>query len=623
MTVRIRTALLMLALSVLLPSVLAAAWLITHIDQAERQAMERGLRDSTRALSSVVGTGEPPGTGLLRLAERQPLPEGWSRSVLDDAGRLVARHPPGSAVVGQPASDALLRIVRGDREGLFQRVLIEGQPVSGYFSTSPQGWVYLTALPQAQFEGLMPGAMWRVTLGALVLMLVAVVGALLVTRGIARPVQSLMVAAQRMRAGQPVQAQHTGIAECDAVQAALAGASQTLRQAHTGLQAEVSQAVAQTRGAEQRVARRQQVEALGRLTSGVAHDVNNLLGVVSNSAHLMQRKVDDEQLHQSLAATLRAVEAGSQLTRHLLRFARRHPSRPVAVDLAVQFAQWQELMRVVLGRRIALSVSVAPGTAPVTVDPAELELSLINLALNARDALPLGGQVWLQARNAGAEEWAPLSGTGVLIALSDDGAGMDESVARHAFEPFFSTKAPGQGTGLGLSQVQAFCEQAGGHARLGSTPGLGTTVSLLLPAARPAGPVGAPWPGQRSDDQRLQGTRLLLVEDNEDLAAVTAALLASYGCQVLQARSAAQALGLVERERPDVVLSDVVMPGEMDGLDLAHRLQQRFPQLPVVLISGYSSALATGQPFTVLRKPCPPDIMVAALADAMAGAGPP
>lgn len=231
--------------------------------------------------------------------------------------------------------------------------------------------------------------------------------------------------------------------------------------------------------------------------------------------------------------------------------------------------------------------------------------------------------MWLQVRNAGADEWAPLPGSGVLISLSDDGAGMDEAVAEHAFDPLFSTKAAGHGTGLGLSQVRAFCEQAGGRARLGSTPGLGTTVSLLLPAARPARAPDPARPGHGPADRRLQGTRLLLVEDNEDLAAVTAALLASYGCQVMQARSAAQALSLVELDRPDVVLSDVVMPGELDGLDLAHRLLERFPDLPVLLISGYSSALATGQPFTVLRKPCPPDILVAALADAMAAASPP
>ncbi|MBL8303929.1 MAG: response regulator, partial [Ideonella sp.] len=264
---------------------------------------------------------------------------------------------------------------------------------------------------------------------------------------------------------------------------------------------------------------------------------------------------------------------------------------------------------------------VAPGTRVVTIDPSELELALINVGLNARDAMPSGGHLWLGARNAERDEVADLPpGDHVLITITDDGHGIDEALAERVFEPFFTTKPMGKGTGLGLSQVHGFCVQAGGTARLASTPGLGTTVTLVLPArdTPAAAPAGVPAEAA-GDTAGLAGKRVLLVEDNEELADVTAALLGTYGSEVRRAASPREALAHLEAGPAfDVVLSDIVMPGDMDGIALARQLRTQRPELPVVLISGYSEALQQAREFTVLRKPTTPQQLVTTLRTALA-----
>ncbi|MDO9314858.1 MAG: hypothetical protein Q7T97_09980 [Burkholderiaceae bacterium] len=212
---------------------------------------------------------------------------------------------------------------------------------------------------------------------------------------------------------------------------------------------------------------RERIEALGRLTGGVVHDFNNLLGVISNSAHLIQRQAPGPELQAPVAATLRAVEAGSRLTQHLMRFASRHPSAPHAVDLSSTLAEADEFLKSMAGRRIELSVAVAPATRPVMVDASALELALTTLTLNARDAMPAGGRLRLHACNAMAEDIDGLpAGDYVLITVDDEG----------------TAAAQGPVPASGLAQVHAFCVRSGGTSRLASTPGFGTTVSMLLPA---------------------------------------------------------------------------------------------------------------------------------------------
>lgn len=349
------------------------------------------------------------------------------------------------------------------------------------------------------------------------------------------------------------------------------------------------------------------LEALGRVTGGISHDFNNILMVVGTSTEVLRRMLEgDPRVDRPLGALQRAVNSGTNLTRQLLAFARRQPLRPQRVDLAARMPEFASLLRSTLGSRVSIVLEVAPDVRPVHVDEAELDLALLNLALNARDAMPSGGQLTIRIDNTDLRPTAesPLEGAFVRIAVADSGEGIAPEHMDRVFEPFWTSKAPGQGTGLGLSQVHAFCEQSGGRALIASTPGQGTTVTLLLPAAgsvpKEAEPFSATLPPPAG-----QG-RILLVEDNADVAASTRSLLQMQGFEVDLATSADEALARLRRGIVwDLVLSDVVMPGEANGLELARILRREAPQLPLVLMTGYTPELAaaTAEGFAVIAKP--------------------
>ena len=589
------------------------------------------LRNGRARLNLVIAV--PPEV-MQRVLDDLGLPGNWVGTVMDNRHQVVARHPGGAAYVGRPATADLRASIGTSNEGEFRSVTLDGVPVQGYFSRTPQGWTYLSASPLGEVTENLPAAVLTVVLAALALLGGAAAGAVVVARGIAGAVESLKRGAQALQADAPVAISPTGIVECDEVAATLARAAQAIANARHELERQVADAVNATRVAEQRVAEAQRIAALGRLTGGVAHDFNNLLGVISNSAHLIERHAQTPALQMPVAATLRAVEVGSHLSQQLLRFGARQPVSPRPIDLARYLPDLLEMLQMVVRKNITVHIEVQRGTHQVKVDLSELELALINLALNARDALPKGGQLWVEARTAADDEIAPLpAGAYVLLTITDDGVGMAEAVAAQVFEPFFTTKDVGQGTGLGLSQVHGFCMQAGGLARMASTPGLGSTVSLLLPASEPAAALAhapaLPIMAAAADHRpqaggALAGTRVLLVEDNNELAEVTGLLLESYGCIVRRASHVEDALAQFHSgDAIDLVLTDVVMPGGRNGIDLAQELRRCRPNLPVVLISGYSAALNRLTGFTVLRKPVAADHLVNTLVAALHGTAPP
>lgn len=390
-------------------------------------------------------------------------------------------------------------------------------------------------------------------------------------------------------------------------------ATVALRNARNSLQImeSLGREIETRRRAEEALLQAQKLEALGRLTGGVAHDFNNALMVISNNLHLLRRSVPEAATKQ-LESISRAVKSATNLTRQLLAFSRRQPLVAEQVVLQEKLPSIKDLIGPALGSRIRLDVSVALDTAPVTLDMAELELALLNLAINARDAMPQGGSLSIHARNAAKEEAGRAEVPMVLIDVFDTGTGIAPELLNKVFEPFFTTKPVGEGTGLGLSQVYGMCQRLNGRAEIYSEVGVGTRIRLLIPSSQ----------SQEANEEVASPTlsplnrSLLLVEDNDDVAASLIPILESLGCSVTHVDRADKAKVLLEQGmRPAIVLSDVVMPGQMNGVGLANYIREAWPDQPLLLMTGYAEQLdhIKGLGFSVLPKPSTPEMLHAAL----------
>jgi len=386
--------------------------------------------------------------------------------------------------------------------------------------------------------------------------------------------------------------------------------------------------VARRETAEAALKQAQRLEALGQLTGGVAHDFNNLLMVVSGNAEMLRRSLPpDAKSIRALAGLETVVQRGIGLTRALLSFSRQQAHETRSIDRAGRIAGLQSVRRSSVRGDIALEVDMPVGLWPIKIDQGELELALLNLAVNARDAMTGGGALRFVARNESFRKPnnLDLEGDFVALTVSDTGAGIPTDILPRVFEPFFTTKQVGKGTGLGLSQVYGFARQAGGLATIESSIGRGTAVTLYLPRsleppeAPPSVEVAAP------PAPAAAALRVLLVEDNAEVAQTASALLDELGYRVEHApdAEAARKLLLAAPQRFDLVLSDVVMPGAENGLDLARWIKREYGDgLPVVLASGYSdqAADAAAEGFTLLRKPYGLSRLESALAEVRRGA---
>jgi len=345
------------------------------------------------------------------------------------------------------------------------------------------------------------------------------------------------------------------------------------------------------------------MEALGTLVGSVAHDFNNLLMILAANVQIARRR-GAPGLDRELSAMERALKSGQSLTRQLLGVARKQPLRNETVALERWLPACRDLLRASLGAKVSLVMDIGAGVWPMRVDVAELELALINIAVNARDAMPNGGRFTVRATNITFrhEDGFPLTGDFVQVSLEDTGAGMAPEVLARAFEPLFTTKAKGMGTGLGLPQVFAFCERSGGLAAIDSAVGAGTSVRLYLPRASDESAVDTPVETDAEHQGALHGLRILLVEDNEEVAAGTEALLQMMGHQVTCVFNADMGLRLLrdayaQRARTgepvpfELVLSDIHMPGALNGIDLAEAIRTLDVTLPVILVTGYAEEL--------------------------------
>ena len=359
---------------------------------------------------------------------------------------------------------------------------------------------------------------------------------------------------------------------------------------------------------EEQVRASQKMEAIGRLAGGISHDFNNLLTVILSYAQLIEEAVGVNGVVSADVLELRrASERAGELTRQLLAYSRQQLLKPTTLDLDRVVSDMGTMLRRVIGEDIALTLVPGPRAATVRADAGQIEQVIVNLAVNARDAMPSGGTLTITAkpvvlRGKASEEG--LNGDFVAIRVADTGSGIPADVLPRVFEPFFTTKDVGKGTGLGLSQVYGFAHQSGGAATIASSARRGTVVTLFLPRTWEA-------PAQPQEQSAVVGPKrhagtVLLVEDNAEVAEVGKAYLEELGYKVKQAASAQAGLDFVERERDiDVVFSDILMPGGMNGLELADAIRQRFPHVIVLLTTGYSSSAqdAVRQGFAVLQKP--------------------
>ena len=374
------------------------------------------------------------------------------------------------------------------------------------------------------------------------------------------------------------------------------------------------------RHAEAALRQTQKMESIGQLTGGVAHDFNNLLSVFATGLQLLERNVTGEQRQRVFDGMRRAVARGTGLTRHLLAFSRRTPVNPESIDIASHLKGMREMLDGSLGGHIHIEMKFGDEVWPVEIDAGEMELAVLNLCLNARDAVAGGGTVIIAAENVVIEEERGSQKQCVKLSVTDTGCGMPPDVLSRAFEPFFTTKDVGKGSGLGLPQVYGFAHQSGGQVTIDSEVGVGTIVTLLLPrslhdpveSVRAADSSGVPVP--RSDGARRG--HVLLVEDDQEVSALTREMLNSLGFAVTHVTGAEAALGALANARAvDAVLSDIMMPGGVSGLELAREISRRHPTLPIILTTGYVEAAARMKDgeFHLLLKP----YSLEALADAL------
>jgi signal transduction histidine kinase/ActR/RegA family two-component response regulator len=492
-------------------------------------------------LTGVVSTERL--TALLANAGLDPA---WRPYLVDGADRIAASlRTPGN--VGAAAMPPTVQARRAGSTGVYDGISPEGEPLVTAFRKSERtGWSVHVAIPLALYNQPSTHAAW----------VLACAGAATV----------LLTAAFVLLLRRELQAQRR----------------ETLTQERTV-----------------------RMEALGRMTGGVAHDFNNLLMVILGNLEMLGRRNNEPRLERYVTAIHKAAERGTHLTRELLAFSRGGGTQSEVVDLNERLIGVLTMIRQSVSGHIQVETNLVPGRHAVRLDPLQFDLALLNIAANARDAMPDGGSLRITARRAALPDRSGREG--IALSVKDTGSGIPAEAIPHVFEPFFTTKEVGKGTGLGLSQVYGFAKASNGMADIESRAGQGTTVTLYLPLAQEELPDSVNATAA-ADGDRASGpsVRVVLVDDNDEVRTVTAAFLEDAGFRVEQANGAHAGLDLLERSGgADILVSDLIMPGGMDGLAFANEARRRWPALPVILVSGYSTsaARATELGYTLYMKP--------------------
>ena len=558
------------------------------------------------SLATVVSSADAS-----RIIASSGVPPDWIVSIVDRRGVHLARSHGADAYVGKPVVPALVDRIKRGIPGLIETDSLEGIPLISTIVRAPDSrWSVAIGLPRAELEAPLSARLLQLLVAGLAVLAGTIVLVLLLVRRFEGSFSRLTQAAADLGAGNPVSLPVQFVREANTIGQAMGRASRQLAEraasvseARAGLESQVTARTAELvaemqrrEDTEQQVRQMQKIEAVGQLTGGIAHDFNNMLAIVLSCLDLVERRLARGQsdVGTYIDGARQGAERAAALTRRLLAFARQQPLEPRVVDCNRLVADVSDLLRRTIPENVTIETVLAGGLWRSHVDTNQLESALVNLAANARDAMPDGGKLTIETANAhlddryAAQHPEVRAGQYVLIAMTDTGMGMSPEAMRKAFEPFFTTKPLGQGTGLGLSQVHGFLKQSGGHAMIYSEPGQGVTVKLYLPRFFGAAEDAAGEGRAPSIPRARDGTLVLVVEDEAEVRRLTLDMLAELDYRTLAADSGEQALQLLAANPAvRVLLTDVVMPG-MNGRQLADRALQMRPALKVLFTTGYT-----------------------------------
>lgn len=565
---------------------------------------------------------EFPVANIGALLAQQALPEKWLGVILDQDHTVVARTREPDKHVGRHASADFVSQLHASSgvDGKVQSVTRDAVPVTTFFSHAPaSGWTALIAIPRDDLLASAFAPLGTVVPGILVVLALAIILAIAVGRTITRPLAQLDDAASALARGEVFDPPNTGMNETDRTAQVMAQASVTIDRSSQEMARRVKDAVAQAERSHQALLQGQKLEALGNLTAGISHEFNNLLQSMTMGLQLAEMLTSHPRAKRAIEGCQRSANRATRLTRHLMTFSRSRTADAEQVDLRLLILGMHELLTGALPNRVTLTLELPEGPWPAVLDPVQCELAILNLAINARDAMPEGGPLVIALHKLTLVQDNPFGlvpGAYLCVDVEDSGCGMSPDVQAHVFEPFFTTKPVGEGTGLGLAQVYGFVRQSGGTVSLQSEVGKGTRVSLLLP--RREHDAAAALEDQQVSVRAGRPARVLVVDDDAEVREAMVAMLDELGYQVDEAPSADDALArLADRRQPaiDILLSDVVMPGRLDGVGLAEEVQRLYPTIPVVLATGYTTRLAAASAFRVLAKPFSHQALAEALSE--------
>ena len=565
---------------------------------------------------------------FLRLLSAQDIPRNWLAGIMDGEGRYIARVPQGSAEVGQLASQGWRAIK--DQTGLFELSSLEGDPLIGAnVHPSISNWRVGLGVKKAELHGAAWFTVrWAVLLGA-GLSAASLLLAWSLARQITQPINELRLAFADVSAepGKPLMIGPPEILDLqDTLHRSTVeriNSNQALMSALSNLEREM----AMREEAQAALAQSQRMEAIGQLAGGIAHDFNNVLAAISSNVDMVTLRSADEKIRELVQNAMDAIQMGANLSRRLLLLSSQHEVGLERLDLNDRVAGTIELLRRTLGEQVTVSLRLSPDPCQTTANPGDIDNAIINLAINARDAMPSGGMLTIETRlvSLDADVTGHIAnaqpGEYVMLTVSDTGHGMSPEVLKHAMEPFFTTKEPGKGTGLGLATVHSTVRQSGGFVAIDSTEGEGTSVHVYFPKAEP-GPIVSRAAPSPKEAPLGDGELILLVEDNDKVREGTAKRLESLGYAVLGANTGPEAITLLKSGDPIVlVFSDIVMPGSMTGYDVAEWVRAMKPEVKVLLTSGYSdmplAVSEAAREIKVLGKPYTREQLGCALREAL------